>query len=175
MVSTLSSVIGSPIFLNPLKWLLVLMALFMVLLRARKGSGKGSLSPFLFSLAEDVLSIHLSRFFIYGILAPIKATKEAFFLSHIFYANDILVFCKGKTSKIIFLKQLFSNYSIAFCQNIDSKKSAIFLGSMNNSRAYNFIHLTGFTRDSLPFSYSGFKFSKAMLEKFVVKPFLIKL
>lgn len=68
-------------------------------------------SPLLFCLAGDFLSRHLSNFLFTKNLAQFKVDKEVCIPSHTLYADDILVFYKGKASNIIALKQLFSTYS----------------------------------------------------------------
>lgn len=69
--------------------------------------------PFLFYLAKDVLSRSLSKLVSHGGLDLIRSSTNNFVLSHIFYANDILIFCTGKMSDINALKNIFQEYSMA--------------------------------------------------------------
>jgi hypothetical protein len=53
------------------------------------------LSPLLFCLAEDVLSRSISRLVSQGKLNLIKGTRQVYVPSHSFYADDLMIFCKG--------------------------------------------------------------------------------
>jgi hypothetical protein len=53
------------------------------------------LSPLLFCLAEDVLSRQISKLVVEGKINPIKGTRNVHVPSHSFYADDLMIFCKG--------------------------------------------------------------------------------
>ncbi|PNX99831.1 ribonuclease H, partial [Trifolium pratense] len=65
------------------------------------------LSPLLFCLAEDVLSRSITKLVSQGNLNLIKGTRNFKIPSHSFYADDLLVFCKGNLSGLKTLKDLF--------------------------------------------------------------------
>lgn len=69
-----------------------------------------TLSPLLFCLAEDFLSRMITYFVNSGGLLPMLATRTFYAPSHLFYVDDILIFCRGMRSNVQKLVQLFSYY-----------------------------------------------------------------
>ena len=84
------------------------------------------LSPSLFCLAEDVLSRSISKLVDDGKLELIKASRTSTIPSHNLYADDIMVYCKGKQSCLMALKDTFTRYAIASGQVINASKSTIY-------------------------------------------------
>jgi hypothetical protein len=62
------------------------------------------LSPLLFCLAEDVLSRSITKLVNDGKLNLIKGTRNFMVPSHTFYADDLMIFCKGNLSSLKALK-----------------------------------------------------------------------
>jgi len=71
------------------------------------------LSQLLFCLAKDVFSRGISKLVNEGKLEEIKGTISVKVPSHSFYADDLMVFCKGKMSGLSHLKNLFTRYALA--------------------------------------------------------------
>jgi hypothetical protein len=113
------------------------------------------LSPLLFCLAEDVLSRSISKLVHDGKLDLIKGTRHIHVPSHTFYADDLMVFCKGKLSGLNALKDLFDNYALQSGQSINTTKSTIFSGSITRGRLNLIVNLLNFQIGSLPFNYLG--------------------
>jgi len=68
----------------------------MVIFTCNRGVRQGDpLSPLLFCLAEDVLSRGIRKLVNGGKVNLIKATRNVTIPSHSFYADDIMVYCKG--------------------------------------------------------------------------------
>ncbi|GAU51888.1 hypothetical protein TSUD_416730 [Trifolium subterraneum] len=67
---------------------------------------------------------------IQGNLNLIKGTRNFKIPSHSFYADDLLVFCKGNLSGLKALKDLFDEYALESGQVINTSKSTIFSGSI---------------------------------------------
>jgi hypothetical protein len=72
------------------------------------------LSPFLFCLAEDVLSRQISKLVSEGKINLIKGTRHVHVPSHSFYADDLMIFCKGNINGLRELKNLFTKYALEF-------------------------------------------------------------
>lgn len=125
--------------------------------KARQGD---PLHPLLFCLAEEVLSRSISKLVEEWDLKLIKSIKDIHIPSHVLYANDILIFCKGSLANIQVLMNLFSRYSTASGHNINNPKSFIYSGSISQSRLLHIATLTSFSRDSLPFMYLGASISR---------------
>ncbi|GAU35943.1 hypothetical protein TSUD_394910 [Trifolium subterraneum] len=113
------------------------------------------LSPLLFCLAEDVLSRSISKLVSQGSLNLIKGTRNFMVPSHSFYADDLLIFCKGNISGLKALKDLFDNYALESGQVISTSKSTIFSGSITPGRLNLIVQLLKFKLGSLPFNYLG--------------------
>jgi hypothetical protein len=73
----------------------------------------------------------------------------------IVYADDILVFCRGKLSCIHALKNLFTTYASCSGQVINVSKSTIYFGGISQISLDNIVNLIGFNIGSLPFNYLG--------------------
>jgi hypothetical protein len=84
------------------------------------------LSPLLFCLAEEVLSRSISRLVSQGNLTQIKGTRNVRVPSHSFYADDLMIFCKGGLNGLKHLKELFNLYAIESGQVINNSKSTFF-------------------------------------------------
>jgi hypothetical protein len=113
------------------------------------------LSPLLFCLAEDVLSRSISKLVKEGKLELIKGTRHCSVPSHSFYADDLMIFCKGKMSGLIALKELFQTYASISGQVINCSKSTIYSNSISNARMNNIVQLLNFTTGTFAFNYLG--------------------
>jgi len=72
------------------------------------------LSPLLLYIAEDVLSRGITKLVEEGKVELIKGSRHQTIPSHTLYADDVMVFCKGKLSCIQALKTLFYRLCILF-------------------------------------------------------------
>lgn len=70
----------------------------------------GTLSPLLFCLAEDVLSRSISLLVQCNQLKPMTGPRGFSTPSHVFYANDVMVFCQGTKKNLSTFLALFSEY-----------------------------------------------------------------
>jgi hypothetical protein len=113
------------------------------------------LSPLLFCLAEDVLSRSISRLVSQGKLNLIKGTRNVYHPSHSFYADDLMIFCKGNIAGLRALKDLFNRYALESGQVINNAKSTIFYGSITHRRLQIIVDLLNFKLGNLPFNYLG--------------------
>jgi hypothetical protein len=109
------------------------------------------LSPLLFCLAEDVLSRSISRLLSQGKLNLIKGTRNIYVPSHSFYADDLMLFCKGNIAGLRALKDLFNRYALESGQVINNAKSTIFYGSITHRRLQIIVELLNFKLGNLPF------------------------
>jgi hypothetical protein len=84
------------------------------------------LSPLLFCLAEEIISRSLTKHVRNGHLKLIHGTRELNIPSHILYADDMMVFCKGTNSNISALKKVFMEYVYASGQLVNPKNLLFF-------------------------------------------------
>jgi ribonuclease HI len=113
------------------------------------------LSPLLFCLAEDVLSRAISKLVSQGTLHLIKGTRNVCVPSHSFYADDLMIYCKGNLAGLRALKALFATYAAESGQCISHTKSTIFSGSITPRRLALIVDLLNFRTGSMPFNYLG--------------------
>lgn len=78
----------------------------------KRGVRQGDpLSPLLFCLAEDVLSRSISLLVYSNQLQPMVSPRGCQTPTHVLYADDIMVFCKGTKRNLSSLFSLLSSYA----------------------------------------------------------------
>ena len=93
----------------------------------KRGVRQGDpLSPLLFCLVEEALSMGISKLVEDGEVDLISSSRGSKVPSHCFYADDLMVFCKGKVSNLEALKKLFTRYANCSRQIINTSKSFLF-------------------------------------------------
>lgn len=128
----------------------------MVFFNCKRGVRQGDLlSPLLFCIAEDVLNRGITNLVNEGKVELIKSSRHQHIPSHTLYAEDVMVFCKGKLSVIQALKNLFTDYANCSGQHINPSKSLMFSNSISNSRMNFLVNMLGFSIGTLPFNYLG--------------------
>lgn len=113
------------------------------------------LSPLLFCIAEDVLSRVISHIVQTGDLLPIASPKGFQMPSHVLYADDILIFCRGTRENVQNISNLFSVYGDAPGQLISLAKCKYYAGNIPPSRIQMLAFILGFSASCLPFTYLG--------------------
>ncbi|PNY03176.1 ribonuclease H [Trifolium pratense] len=122
----------------------------------KRGVRQGDpLSPLLFCIAEDVLSRNITKLVSEGKLRLSKGSRNVVIPSHCFYADDIMVYCTGRNSNLVALKDLFTSYALASGQVVSAQKSTIYSGGISHSRLLQIAQYIGFSIGSLPFNYLG--------------------
>jgi len=90
------------------------------------------LSPLLFCIAEEVLSIGISKLVEEGKVEKIAAARHVSVPPHCFYADDLMVYYKGKLSTLEALGDLFTMYASCSGQIINTRKSSIHVGGISH-------------------------------------------
>ena len=85
-----------------------------------------TLSPYLFILANEVLSRLINREVAWGNISVTKISNTAPKISKLLYADDVLVFCGAKMSKLNILMQCLNTYCAWSGQMISIEKSGVF-------------------------------------------------
>lgn len=84
------------------------------------------LSPFLFILGSEVLSRMLGRVENYGLFHGIKVSRRALSLSHLLFADDIMIFSRANTREVNQINIVLEEYARLSGQKINKAKSSLF-------------------------------------------------
>ncbi|GAU50883.1 hypothetical protein TSUD_411120 [Trifolium subterraneum] len=144
-----------------------------------------SMANFKFKIISKILADRLAlslpniisqeqRGFIKGKLKLIKGTRHVTIPSHILYADDIMLFCKGTSTNINVLSSFFDRYAQISGQHINPQKSTIFAGSISHVRITSIANSLGFCIGSLPFNYLGVPIFKAKPKALYFQPIVDK-
>lgn len=113
------------------------------------------LSPLLFCLAEEVLSRGITHLRQIGAILPISAPRRCHPISHVLYADDVFIFCRGDQKSLRALNDFLEDYGEASGQRINRDKCVFFLGKTATSRLAGIKAILGFENGTLPFTYLG--------------------
>ena len=83
---------------------------------------------FLFILAKEALDRALHHMFLWGAVKQISGYMGSTPPSHVFYADDLIIFCNASFANVSIIKQLLDQYGAAFGQVVNRSKSSIVLG-----------------------------------------------
>jgi len=90
-----------------------------------------------------------------GKIDRIKGSRNTHLPSHSFYEDEMMIYCKGKSSTFYALKNLFHRYEMAFGQVISTSKSTIYSSSITQARLHQLMEILPFNNGSLLFDYLG--------------------
>jgi hypothetical protein len=85
------------------------------------------LSPFLFILGTEVLSRLLLRQESQGLLSGVKIAKNCSLISHLLFADDLILFAKATSAEANSLKAVLDQYCAWSGQAINASKSSVHL------------------------------------------------
>ncbi|XP_026399079.1 uncharacterized protein LOC113294922 [Papaver somniferum] len=110
------------------------------------------LSPLIFVLIEDVLSRNLTKLFIEKKTTPMLSEK-GISPTHLFFADDIMIFCKGNMKSLHNLLALLGKYQTASGQTVCHQKSKVYYGGGTLSRCRTIKDLLGMEVSTFPEKY----------------------
>ncbi|KAF1882437.1 hypothetical protein Lal_00039085 [Lupinus albus] len=90
--------------------------------------------------------------------------------SHVLYADDILIFCKGLKSNLLALKRLIQDYATASGQHMNLAKCKFYTSCGNARRIQKLYEILGFSAGSLPFFYLGVPLFKGKPRRIHLQP-----
>ncbi|XP_074300151.1 uncharacterized protein LOC141631368 [Silene latifolia] len=131
--------------------------------KGAKGLRQGDpISPLLFTITMEYLS---------RILAHVTDTMPFKFhplcsqlkLSHLMFADDLLLFSKGDTTSIMILLRAFATFSVATGLQMNSLKSNIYFNGVASRVKSDILQISGFSEGALPFKYLGVPISARRL------------
>ncbi|XXG49473.1 hypothetical protein AAC387_Pa02g3651 [Persea americana] len=115
------------------------------------------LSPYLFILAEEILSLQVEKLRIKRAITPISPVSSTPY--HLFYADDMLFFLKAKKKDLTRLSAVLKAYRDSSKQIINLQKSHLFLGNCNTRRTHMVTKLLQIHQSTLPTDYWVFLYS----------------
>lgn len=83
------------------------------------------LSPYLFVLCMEKLSIWIQRAVEEKNWIPISISRGGPTLSHILFADDVLLFCKAKDSQLRYIAQIMDSFGRSFGLIVNVQKSKV--------------------------------------------------
>jgi hypothetical protein len=103
------------------------------IIKPSRGIRQGDpLSPYLFLLCAEALSALLTQAEEKGVLTGVPTSKKGPRLSHLFFADDSLIFCKANSVEWRRLTKLLDKYEAASGQKLNKDKTSIYF-SRNTS------------------------------------------
>ena len=84
------------------------------------------LSPYLFLICVEGLSTLIKKATANGLLEGVSVCKGGPCLSHLFFADDSLIFCKATIEECEALQKVLSTYEQAFGQQLNCAKTSLF-------------------------------------------------
>lgn len=119
------------------------------------------ISPYLFLLCIEGLSSLLNQAKILGKIQGLKIVRGCRPLTHLFFADDNILFCRAKKSKWFQIQQLLSVYERASGQFLNRQKTSLFF-TFNTSRDIrdDISLTTGVSFTSNQSKYLGLPFSR---------------
>ncbi|XP_074301629.1 uncharacterized protein LOC141633031 [Silene latifolia] len=112
------------------------------------------LSPLLFTLCMEYLSrIHAivaqqEDFRFHPLCGPTR-------LNHLLFADDLLLFCKGTDSSIMWMLRAFAAFCVASGLCLNKNKYEIYYNGVKTDTLDAILQVSGFHRGTLPFRYLG--------------------
>ncbi|XP_042026496.1 uncharacterized protein LOC121773661 [Salvia splendens] len=124
--------------------------------KSTRGLRQGDpLSPALFILAAEYLSRTLDKLILGRREMAFITTRHAPQISHLAYADDLIVFTQAKETSLRQLVQTLGLYEKVSGQMINAEKSHFFLDEKHTAWAPRIKRIGGFQQGKLPFIYLG--------------------
>ncbi|XP_026430512.1 uncharacterized protein LOC113327547 [Papaver somniferum] len=140
-----------------------------------RGLRKGDLlSHILFVLMEDVLSINISKLVEMGKILPM-VIRNGVHPTHLFFADDVFMFCNGAKKSLKNLLSLLDDYQISSGQVINKSKSKCFVDGVSNARKQQISEVVNMDLSHFPDKYLGVILAPGRVTSSMVWPMLEQL
>lgn len=137
----------------------------------KRGVRQGDpISPMLFCLAEEVLSRAVSKLVNDGRLSLMTGPRGVSVLSHVMYADNVMIFCRGSKRNLKTLLSLFHKYGAISGQIINHAKSTFYAGPISARRRNYIAALLGFSFGHIPFTYLGIPIFQGKPKRMYLEP-----
>ncbi|XP_026397133.1 uncharacterized protein LOC113291861 [Papaver somniferum] len=132
------------------------------------------LSPLIFVLIEDIISRNLSKLFARRSMHHM-VIKKGVSPTHLLFAGDILVFCRGNLQSLQSLLNLLDMYQKSSGQCVNFVKSKFYFGGGSNSRARAISIFLGMERAFFPDKYLGIQLKPSIVRHIHVRKVVEKI
>ncbi|XP_026454896.1 uncharacterized protein LOC113356096 [Papaver somniferum] len=112
------------------------------------------LSPLIFVLVADVLSINITKLFSENKMTPM-VTRGSISPTHLFFDDDIMIFCKGSLKSLHNPVDLLGKYQRASGQTVCRQQSKIYYGGGSLTRRTYLDDYLGMSVATFPARYLG--------------------
>ncbi|XP_042973207.1 uncharacterized protein LOC122305011 [Carya illinoinensis] len=114
------------------------------------------ISHYLFILVEEILSRMIKNQIHMGKIVPFYHPRGTPIISHLLYADDIVLFCNGGKASLKAITKVLRKYEQWSGQAVSKNKSSIYFSSqVSASRRRALLRFSGFTEGIFPFKYLG--------------------
>ncbi|GJW92197.1 retrovirus-related pol polyprotein from transposon TNT 1-94 [Tanacetum coccineum] len=111
------------------------------------------ISPYLFTLIMEVFSLIMLREINKEPLFQYHFGCKSLKVSHVCFANDLLVMCHGDTTFVGIIKRALDEFSVCFGLHPNHSKSTVFFGSMKEDECSAISVILPFVAGKLPVRY----------------------
>ncbi|XXG88987.1 hypothetical protein AAC387_Pa12g1096 [Persea americana] len=109
------------------------------------------LSPYLFIIVEEILSLHIQNLQSQGIISPLSTVLST--PCHLLYAHDIIIFMKGASSGVFAMQDLLDLYQSSSGQHFNLLKSQLIFGKCVHRRKSRICSFLGLQENLAQFKY----------------------
>ncbi|XP_075076562.1 uncharacterized protein LOC142163201 [Nicotiana tabacum] len=85
-------------------------------------------------------------------------------ITHLSFADDLLLFARGDNQFVAMLKQYFDQFSIASGVKANLNKSSVYFGGVDNTEQELILQQLGYMKGELPFRYLGVPLATKKIE-----------
>ncbi|XP_042958082.1 uncharacterized protein LOC122293613 [Carya illinoinensis] len=133
-------------------------------------------SPGLDGFGSEVLSRLIKKNFADGKIGAFHHPRGVRLISHLLYADDLLMFVNGKKRSIRMLIKTLKHYEEWSGRLINKEKSSIFLSKLIGfARRQSLLRLTGFVDGVFPTTYLGAPLVTGHLKAWTLEPLITKI
>lgn len=130
-----------------------------------KGLRQGDpISPLVFVICIEYLSrlfSHITRSHDFKFYQGCKELE----LCHLFFANDLIIFCKGDYMSIFNLLRGFSTFSNLSGLIANNEKTEVYASNMGEASLQRILNVSGYKKGKLPVKYFGVPITARSLKK----------
>lgn len=129
------------------------------------------LSPYLFGIVMNTLSQRLNEAAETGLIGYHPNCQDSK-LTHLCFADDLLIFTDGSLSSVQGVIQVLQNFEAFSGLAISVQKSSVFTSGLSEEEAASITQATGFSLGSLPVRYLGLPLNSRKLSMANCEPML---